>query len=68
MFVLEEINNRELRKSYKCNENTDYYNRAGHDCYSDDSSMITTILIGLAVIVLGYLLLYRVPKRIKKHY
>ena len=68
MYFLEtEVTNGKDRKNYKCNEETDYFNRAGHNCYDDNSNVITTILIGIVLIVLIYLLGYLLPKKIKKH-
>ena len=59
------MENEKLRKNYNCNEEVDYYNRAGHNCYDDNSNIITTILIGLAVIVVIYLIFFLI-KLIKK--
>lgn len=57
------MSNAELRKNYKCNEETDYFNRAGHDCYNNDGSMVETILISLVVIAIIYLIIYFIKKR-----
>lgn len=66
MYILETtVNNAKLRKNYKCNEETDYFNRAGHNCYDDNSNIISTILIGLAIIVVVYLI-YFIVKKIRK--
>lgn len=65
MFILKELNNAKLRKNYKCNETTDYFNRAGHNCYDDNNNIINTILIGIGLIVIFYLLFLLITK-IKK--
>ena len=59
------MDNARLRKNYKCNEEVDYYNRVGHNCYDDNSSIITTILIGIAVIAFIYLIFFLI-KILKK--
>ena len=60
------MDNAKLRKNYKCTEGTDYYSRAGHDCYYEDNSGVIVALIVLIVVVITFIVIRYIRKKRKK--
>lgn len=58
------MNNKEIRTKYNCKETTDYFDRLGHGCYDETDIMITTLIIGLIVILVLYIFFNIIPKRV----
>ena len=61
------MNNAKLRKNYKCTEGTDYYSRAGHDCYYEDNSVVIVTLIVLIVIIIIFIVIHYIKKKRRKN-